>query len=174
MSKKNGKTLYGAAVALTKLLLNEEQREQVLFLAENRLQSRIAFEAMAAMIRADGVLAERFEIVDGRHFVRYLPTSSQARAISSEMASVVGAGPSLAIVDELHLMGATPRGAKLVSQIRTGSVARREPMLLSISTAPVDRAEGIFAATTTRRGGSFRTRRSTRISSRGFARCRLI
>ena len=64
----------------------------MLFLAENRLQARIAFESMAAMIRADDVLADRFEIVDGRHFVRYLPTSSQARAISSEMASVVGAG----------------------------------------------------------------------------------
>lgn len=147
MAKKNAKTAYGAALGLTKLLLDEEQREQVLFLAENRLQARIAFEAMAAMIRADDVLAERFEIVDGRHFVRYLPTSSQARAISSEMASVVGAGSSLAIVDELHLLGGTPRGAKLVSQIRTGSVARREPMLLSISTAPVDRAEGIFAST---------------------------
>lgn len=70
MAKKNAKTAYGAALALTKLLLDEEQREQVLFLADNRLQARIAFEAMAAMIRADDVLSERFEIVDGRHFVR--------------------------------------------------------------------------------------------------------
>jgi len=53
MAKKNAKTAYGAALALTKLLLDEEQREQVLFLADNRLQARIAFEAMAAMIRAD-------------------------------------------------------------------------------------------------------------------------
>src|SRR6476661_7113011 len=37
MSKNNVKTLYGAAVGLTKLLLDEEQREQVLFLADNRL-----------------------------------------------------------------------------------------------------------------------------------------
>jgi phage terminase large subunit-like protein len=147
MSKKNGKTAYGAAVALTKLLLDEEQREQVLFLAANRLQGRLAFEAMSAMIRADGVLGERFEVVDGRHLIRYLPTDSVARAISSEMASIVGTGPSLAVVDELHLLGGTPRGAQLVSQIRTGSVSRREPMLLSISTAPVDRAEGVFAAT---------------------------
>jgi phage terminase large subunit-like protein len=147
MAKKNAKTAYGAGIALTKLLLDEEQREQVLFLAENRLQSRIGFEAMAAMIRADDYLAERFEIVDGRHLIRYLATHSAARAISSEMASVVGASPSLAVVDELHLLGGTPRGAKLVSQIRTGSVSRREPIMLSISTAPVDRSEGVFAAT---------------------------
>lgn len=63
------------------------------------------------------------------------------------MASIVGAGPSLAVVDELHLLGATPRGAKLVNQIRTGSVARREPLLVSISTAPVERSEGIFDTT---------------------------
>ncbi len=147
MAKKNAKTAYGAAVALTKLLLDEEQREQVLFLAENRLQSRIAFESMAAMVRADDALAERFEVVDGRHLIRYHATHSTATAISAEMASVVGAGASLAVVDELHLLGSTPRGARLVSQIRTGSVARREPLLMSISTAPVDRAEGVFAAT---------------------------
>ena len=63
------------------------------------------------------------------------------------MASIVGAGPTFAVVDELHLLGATPKGAKLVNQIRTGGVARREPLLVSISTAPVDRSEGIFQST---------------------------
>ena len=46
----------------------------------------------------------------------YAATNSTATAISAELASVVGFNPSLALVDELHLLGATPKGAKLVNQ----------------------------------------------------------
>jgi phage terminase large subunit-like protein len=147
LGKKNSKTTYAAALALVKLLLEEDTREQVLFLAANRNQARIAFDAMSAMIRSDAELASRFEIIDYRHTIRYLATNSQARAIAADMASVVGFNPSFAVVDELHLLGATPKGAKLASQLRTGSVARREPLILSISTKPTDRGEGIFQAT---------------------------
>jgi phage terminase large subunit-like protein len=147
IGKKNSKTTYAAALALTKLLLEEEVREQVLFLAANRNQARIAFDAMSAMIRADAELSSRCEIIDYRHTIRYAATGSLARAISADMASVVGFNPSFAIVDELDLLGETPKGQKLVNQLRTGSVARREPLLLSISTKPTDRSAGIFEAT---------------------------
>ena len=147
MSKKNGKSSFAAALALTKLLLEEEQREQVVLLAATRTQSHIIFDAVASMIRADSMLTERFQVIEHRHTIKYATTQSRMTALSAEMASIVGLNPSLALVDELHLLGATPKGQKLVSQIRTGSVSRREPLLLSISTAPVDRSEGIFEAT---------------------------
>lgn len=147
IGKKNGKTAFAAALALTKLLLNEEQREQVVCLAANRMQARIAFDSMAATIRADEGLGERFEIVEHRHSIKYAATNSTATAVSAELASLVGFNPSLALVDELHLLGATPKGAKLVNQARTGNVGRREPLIVSISTAPLDRSEGIFEAT---------------------------
>jgi phage terminase large subunit-like protein len=70
-----------------------------------------------------------------------------ATAVSAELASLVGFNPSLALVDELHLMGATPKGGKLMNQARTGNVGRREPLIVSISTAPLDRSAGIFEAT---------------------------
>jgi len=147
MAKKNGKSSYAAALALTKLLLNEEQREHVVCLASNREQAHIMFDGMAAMVRADETLSERFAIVEHRHTIRYPATSSRVTAVSAEMAAVVGQNISLALVDELHLLGATPKGARLVAQIRTGQVARREPLLLSISTAPTDLSSGIFEAT---------------------------
>lgn len=147
IAKKNGKTSFAAAMALTKLLLNEEQREQVVCLAATRLQARIAFDSMAAMIRADEGLGERFEVVEHRHTIKYALTNSTATAVSAELASLVGFNPSLALVDELHLMGGTAKGAKLVNQARTGNVGRREPLIVSISTAPLERSEGIFEAT---------------------------
>jgi phage terminase large subunit-like protein len=147
IGKKSAKTAFAAAVAMTWLLLEEEQRADVVLLAENRAQARIAFDGMVAMLRADPVLAQRFEIVDHRHTLRYPRTSSRVRAIPADLASLVGFNPSLAIVDELHLLGRTPKGAKLVNQVRTGNVARAEPLLFSISTAPTERSEGIFHST---------------------------
>lgn len=147
IGKKSAKTAFAAAVAMTKLLLEEEQRDYVVLLAENRPQARIAFDSMVAMLRADDELARRFEIVDHRHTLRYPATQSRAVAIAADVASLVGFNPSLAVVDELHLLGRTPKGAKLVNQVRTGNVARREPLLFSISTAPQDRSEGIFQST---------------------------
>jgi phage terminase large subunit-like protein len=147
MAKKNAKSTYAAALALTKLLLDEEQREHVVCLAASRQQARIVFDAMVAMVRADPALAQRFEVVEHRHVITYATTSSRVTALAAEMVNVVGLNCSFALVDELHLLGATPKGAKLVNQIRSGSVARREPMLVSISTAPTDRSEGIFSST---------------------------
>ncbi len=147
MSKKNGKSSYAAAIALTKLLLDEDQREHVVLLAATRDQAHIMYDATAAMIRADEGLGRRFQVIEHRHVIKYARTDSKLTAVSAEMAGTVGLNPSLALVDELHLLGATPKGAKLVSQLRTGSVARREPLILSISTAPVDQSAGIFAAT---------------------------
>lgn len=147
IGKKNAKTTFASAIGMTSLLLEEEQRAFVAMLAENRPQARLCFENMVHMVRADEELGERFEIVDHRHTLRYPRTGSRATAIAADMASLVGFNPSLGIVDELHLLGATPKGAALVNQIRTGSVARREPLLCSFSTAPTDRSAGIFEST---------------------------
>jgi phage terminase large subunit-like protein len=147
ISKKNGKTAFGAALALTKLLLNEERREQVVCLAANRVQARLAFDSMTAIIRADEELGARFDIVEHRHTIKYAATNSVATAVSAELASLVGFNPSMALVDELHLLGATPKGGKLINQCRTGNIVRREPLIVSISTAPIERSEGIFEAT---------------------------
>ena len=126
---------------MTKLLLEEEQRDYVVLLAENRPQARIAFDGMVAMVRADEELVRRFEIVDHRHTLRYPATQSRAEAVAADVASLVGFNPSLAVVDELHLLGRTPKGAKLVNQVRTGNVARREPLLV----LDIDRAAGADA-----------------------------
>jgi phage terminase large subunit-like protein len=147
IGKKNIKTAYGAAVAMTSLLLEDEMRSYVVLLADDRNQARIAFDGMVAMTRADDELAARFHIQDHKHTLHYPRTGSRARAVAANMVSLVGFNPSVAIVDELHLLGATPKGAKLIGQIRTGSVARKEPLLCSFSTAPTDISAGIFATT---------------------------
>ena len=116
-------------------------------LAENRQQARICYDGMVAIVRADEELGRRFEIVDHRHAMRFPATGSRVEAVAADIASLVGFNPSLTIVDELHLLGRTPKGGQLVNQARTGSVARLEPLLFSISTAPPERSAGIFQST---------------------------
>src|SRR5262249_37083010 len=99
VSKKNAKSAFCAMLAITKLLLEEEQRELVACLAANRLQSRLVFDYMASTIHADDELMRRFEVVDTRNLIKFAATNSQARALSAEMASTVGLNPSMAIVD---------------------------------------------------------------------------
>jgi phage terminase large subunit-like protein len=147
MSKKNGKSDFASNLALTKLLLNEEVGEQIVCLAATRTQSHIMFDGIAKKVRADPELAKRFRVVDYRHTITYAATNSKITALSAELAATVGLNPSLALVDELHLLGATPKGQQLVSQLRTGAIARREPLMFSISTAPADRSQGIFEST---------------------------
>ena len=147
IAKKNGKTAYAAALALTWLLLDGGQREHVVCLAATRTQARIAFDSMCAMIRADPWLAERFEIVEYRNMIRYAKTGSHITAVAAELASLVGLNPSLIVVDELHLLGSTPKGARLVNQGRTAAIGRLEPLIVSISTAPIERSEGVFEST---------------------------
>ena len=147
IAKKNAKSATCAALALTKLLLDEERREQVICLAATRTQARIVFDSMASMIRADATLGERFEVVDYRNIIKYGPTDSRVTAVAAELAATVGQGASLGIIDELHLLGASPRGGALVRQLRSGSIARAEPLMVSISTAPLERSEGVYQAT---------------------------
>ena len=52
--------------------------------AATRVQARIAFDSMAAIIRADAELGERFEIVEHRHSISYAATGSTAKALSAE------------------------------------------------------------------------------------------
>jgi phage terminase large subunit-like protein len=145
VAKKNGKTSFAAALALTKLLMEEEDREQVILVASTKDQAGICFDHMAAMVNADPWLAERFKVVG--HTIRYARTNSICIAVPSEMASLVGRNPSMVIIDELWQVAATPKGSRLVNQCRTASVGRSQPLILSISTAPVEKSEGIFAAT---------------------------
>ena len=147
IAKENGKTAYAAALALTWLLLDGGQREHVVCLAATQKQARIAFDSMCAMIRADPGLSERFEIINSRNVIKYAKTNSHITVVAAELASLVGFNPSLIIVDELHLLGATPKGGKLVNQGRTAAIGRLEPLIVSISTAPLERSEGIFEGT---------------------------
>jgi len=150
ISKKNGKTTMSAALCLAHTLAHPEQNGSALLLADTREQARLAFDHMSAFIRADRWLSEQFRIAAYRHEILHTATNTTIKAIASELHSTVGSAPSFYLIDELHLLGTRPKGADLVRQLSSGSSVRRQPMGISITTAPVAAASGIYNATMNR------------------------
>jgi phage terminase large subunit-like protein len=146
IAKKNGKTTLSAGLCLAHVLAHPEQNGSALLLADTREQAKLAFDHMAAFIRADRWLSKEFRIADYKHEILHADTNTTIKAIASELHSTVGSAPSFYLIDELHLLGARPRGAELVRQLSSGAAVRRQPMGIAISTAALGAPSGIFSA----------------------------
>jgi len=91
------------------------------------------------MVQVGDVLNQRCKVVD-------IVCGAELRALSAEASGMIGSGPSVAVVDELHLLGLLgQRGLDLVHGLESGMFARAEPMICYITTAPVRAAIGIYS-----------------------------
>ena len=134
--RKNGKTELAAALALYTLIADGERGAQVYSAAADRMNASLIFQACAHMIDADPELAAVCEVIDSLKEIRYRPTGSFYRAISSEAYSKHGLNAHAIIYDELH---AAPN-RDLWDVLTTSQGARRQPLTIVISTAGYDRA----------------------------------
>jgi phage terminase large subunit-like protein len=145
VSRKAGKTALASILGMTEVLMSHEARGQVLVLAAQRDQSRLTHNNWREMVRADAMLANRFRVVDFQHRLIDEQTGTELKALSTEAGAVIGTGPSVAIIDELHLIGLLgQKGLDLVHNMESGMLARAEPMSIYISTAPVQQALGVY------------------------------
>ena len=135
LPRKNGKTELAAAIALYGLLGDGEPGAEVVSAAADRDQAARVFEALAMMIRNDPELDAQCEIVESQKRVVHRASSSVYRALSSDVPNKHGLNPSLVIFDELH---AAPN-RDLWDVLTTAQGARRQPLILAISTAGYDR-----------------------------------
>lgn len=145
MARKSAKSSTAAFLMLTEILMSDEQAGQFLILSGSRDQSKIAFNCAANAIRAAPPLLERFEIREYRTEIYYRPTNSILKIVSGTGASIYGSNPSCAIVDEVHILGQMRKGQALVSAVTTGQVARKNPLVIFISTSPDGFESGIFS-----------------------------
>lgn len=133
--RKNGKTQLAAALALCHLAGPEaESRGQVLSAAADRDQAALIFREMLALIEADEHLSDRIIV---RHFNKSLEdaeTGSTYQALSSDARKAHGLSPSFVVCDEL----AQWHGRELYDNLVTGTGARAEPLVVTISTMSAD------------------------------------
>lgn len=134
--RKNGKTELAAALALYTLIGDGERGAQIYSAAADRANAALIFHAAANMIKADPELDAACEVIESRKEIKYQPTGSFYRALSSEAYSKHGLNAHAIIYDELH---AAP-DRDLWDVLTTSQGARRQPLVIVISTAGFDRA----------------------------------
>ncbi len=131
--KKNGKTQLIAGLALYMLLCDNEPGAEVYVAAADREQARILFAAAKAMVEANPKLASRL-VVYRNSIVRADDATAFFQVLSSEAATKHGPNIHCLIIDELH---AQP-DRELFETLTRGVVARRQPLILEITTAGDD------------------------------------
>jgi phage terminase large subunit-like protein len=130
MPRKNGKSALSSGIALWGLFMGEQGGE-IYSCAADRDQARIVFGDAKKMIEAEPELMAQAKLY--RDAIEIPATGSIYRVLSSEAYTKEGLSPTLVIMDELHALP----NRELFDVMQLGMGARREPLLLSITTAGV-------------------------------------
>jgi phage terminase large subunit-like protein len=127
--RKNGKTTLAAALALVLLAADGEKGAQVYTAAVSRDQARLCFDPAKSMALGSPGLAEC--ISPKVDILTYRPTSSIFRVLSRVADAAHGLNVHGAIIDEVHVHAKRD----LIDAIETGVGARRQPLVVCITTA---------------------------------------
>lgn len=130
--RKNGKTTLGAALVNYLAFCDGEPGGQLYSAAAARHQAAIIFRHAKGMIKQSDELAANSRIY--QHSITY-PNETFYKPLSRDAGTAHGLNPSVAIVDELHMQ---PDG-QLVEALVTGTAARRQPLIVSLTTADYQR-----------------------------------
>ena len=140
IGRKNGKTLIAAAIAEFMMYMDGEYGARVYFVAPKLDQSRLCFNAFQQMIQKEPELSD---ITKKRRTDIYVASSnSSAQPLAFSYQKSDGLNPSLTVCDEISSWPGDG-GLKQYEVLKSALGARRQPMLLSISTAGYVR-DGIF------------------------------
>ncbi len=126
LPKKQGKSTTLAGVALYGLVCDNEPGAEIYGAASDREQAGIIYREAASMVRASPSLSKRLEVIDSRKTI----VDRQTNSFRAE-----GLNIHMLLFDELHAQ----RDRRLWDALRYGGAARRQPLILSITTAGYDR-----------------------------------
>jgi phage terminase large subunit-like protein len=131
--RKNGKTTMVAGIALLLLYLDEEPGAKVFGAAADREQAALVFELAKAMVEESPKLLKQSDLF--KRSIVVPATRSVYRVISAEAYTKHGLNASGVVIDELH---AQPN-RDLWDVLTTSTGARRQPLVVAITTAGFDR-----------------------------------
>ena len=133
--KKNGKSALCSGLTLYMLLGDREPGAEVYSAAADRDQASIVYNEAANMVDASPALSSKLTLVRSTKRILHQASASVFRALSAEAPTKEGLNWSCLIFDELHAQ----KGRELWDTLAYGGRARRQPLLISISTAGYDR-----------------------------------
>lgn len=131
IARKNGKTLYSAAVSALLIFTDGEYGSRVYFAAPKLQQASLCYDAFFQMVSKEPELSELCK--KRRNDIYIESTNSSAATLAMQAKKSDGFNISVCIADEI---AAWPAPAKRFYEVIKSSFgARRQPLLLSISTA---------------------------------------
>jgi phage terminase large subunit-like protein len=135
--KKNGKSTLMAGLCLYQLLFGEASGE-IVAVANSREQAKIILDATKDFIFNSKELSKRLIISKNTIYNKKLRTTF--KIISRDANTAQGMNSSFVIYDELF--GAP--SSELYDNLVSGMVARKQPLLIAISTAGYDKASFLY------------------------------
>lgn len=131
--RKQGKSTLSAGIALYLLFADQEPGAEIYSAASDREQAAIVFELARDMVDRNPSLAKRSETY--RRSIVVPSTASSYKVLSAESYTKHGINAHGIIFDELH---AQPN-RELWDVLTTSTGARRQPLIVTITTAGWDR-----------------------------------
>ena len=130
-ARKSGKTTFAAALQLYGLMADGVVDPQSLLLANTREQASIALSYMTGIIRKSPALRKRLETQ--RYMVRFTDRTKggYSKILASNASRLDGYSPNMALIDECHAM----ENHDIFNVIKSGTLARENPLIIIISTA---------------------------------------
>ncbi len=133
--KKNGKSEMAAGLALYMVAADGESAAKVYIAATTRDQAGLVWQQAASMVRASPQLRAAFKVIDSTKFIiSRADKNSFIRTVSADGNAQDGINPHCVIIDELHRWK-TGRSQELMAVLVKGTVARKEPLVVEITTA---------------------------------------
>jgi len=135
LPRKNGKSTLAAAIILALMFLDNEAGAEYYSAANDKEQAKLVFDCAKGMVDNSPQLSARLESF--RNSIVYNEKGSSYKAISRESGTKHGFNVSAAIYDELHAMKGGD-AENLYQVLETATGARREPLMIAITTAGYD------------------------------------
>lgn len=135
VARKNGKTSLAAGVALYLLLCDREPGAQVYSAAAEQGQAALIFRHAMHMVERSRALGSRCRVYRAFKSIEVAESGSVFRALTADAHTKHGLSVHGAVVDELH---AHPT-RDLVDVLQTSTGARRQPLVVHITTADFER-----------------------------------
>ena len=132
IGRKNGKSLFASAIIAYMVYLEPEYGQEIYCLAPKLDQATLVYDGFYKMVQAEDELNELAK--KRRRDIYYEETNSFVKPIAFNAKKSDGFNPQLVVCDEMAAWSGDA-GLKQYEVMKSALGARRQPMILSISTA---------------------------------------
>lgn len=132
IGRKNGKSLFASAMIAYVAFMEQEYGQEIYCLAPKLDQANIVYDGFYQMVRADEELEELAK--KRRSDIYIIETNTTIKPIAFNAKKSDGLNPKLSVCDEIAAW-AGDAGLKQYEVMKSALGARKQPLILSISTA---------------------------------------